>query len=175
MAGYETLSLKLTENLTLAEIDERAEKLNMNRSQFVNMALQMVTSFDLDFWNRIQKYSDGLHIPEWAIIQNMLIDRFAREEAWMAVFGKPNSKIDDFIFFNTPDGPALLTGSEFAEIKYEHYTRQFEAELFKKAIAKQKAGRQLTDREAAIIKKFKSLEGYPGEYEDRIEEELNED
>jgi len=175
---YDGLSVRLNkELLTLEQIDEQAQKLDMNRSKFVILALQMLVNFDVDFWKKIESYSKGLNIPEWAVIQNMITDRFAKEEAQRTVFGKSNSKLDDFMFFNTPNGPVLLTGSEFARIKYDNYVKEFEAKLFQRASVKQKAGKQLTDREQKIVEKFESIVGFEDEYdpdENVTQEELEE-
>lgn len=125
---YQTLSMKLTGDITLESIDKRATELNLKRSEFVNLAIEMLLKFDLGFWQKVKKFSERLHIPEWAVIQNMLIDRFARDEAYLMVYGEDKSRMDDFIFCNTLNGPKLLTGPELAEIKLEKYKREYEVQ-----------------------------------------------
>lgn len=163
---YQTLSMKLTGDITLESIDKRATELNLKRSEFVNLAIEMLLKFDLGFWRKVKKFSERLHIPEWAVIQNMLIDRFARDEAYLIVYGEPKSRLDDFIFLNTLEGPTLLTGSEFEKVKLDSYILTFEGELFKKARAKRKAGKTLTEREKIIFEKYESQKGFEDEYDE---------
>jgi hypothetical protein len=124
MADYETLSLKLTNNITLADIDKRAGEIGMSRSQFVNMALEMILSFDNELWQRISNYSEGLHIPEWLVIQNMLIKRFAEEAAHIEVWGPSTKMLDEFVNF---DGKTA-TGEELFNMLKQRAKKEEERE-----------------------------------------------
>jgi hypothetical protein len=116
MAKYENLSLKLTQGISLDDIDNRARELGLNRSQFVNLALTGMINFDLSIWKKIQEYSKSLNLPEWIIIQNMIIKIFAEREAEVESSSKPII-LDEFV--QTSNG--MLTGQAL----YDHIKKQY--------------------------------------------------
>lgn len=127
MSELENLSVKFNkETLTLEKIDERAKDLGLNRSKFVVLALQMMINFDPAFWGRIQSYSKGLNVPEWVVIQNMLIKRFAKEEAEYEVCGEKATILEEFLTLQESSGPRMATGKELFKILKEHYVKEYE-------------------------------------------------
>lgn len=130
MDRYDSLSVRLIKDvLTLGQIDKRAEELGLNRSQFVTQALLMLVNFDLEFWERIQAYNKALNLPEWKVIQNMLLKRFALEDAEFQVLGGKGKNLDEFINFHDEAGLRVRTGEELYNILKERYVREFEREL----------------------------------------------
>ena len=178
MTGFKTLSIKLNpNNLTLEEIDKRAEELGINRSQFTALALQTLINFDLNFWKKIQSYSEGLNQPEWLIIQNMLIKRFARD-AEVQVFERKSKMLDEFMNFHDEAGPRVPTGKELYKILKEQYVLEFEQKLLRQALAEEAAGSPLHPKEKAILKKYRDITTANDKFdEDELitEEELNEE
>jgi len=174
---YDALSVRLIrELLSLEQIDKRASELGLNRSQFVTKALLMLVNFDLDFWKKITRYAENLRIPEWLVIQNMLIKRFAREDAEAQVFGRQSKMLDEFISFYDETGPRTPTGEELYNILKAQYVFEFERKLLRQALAEEATGTPLHPREEAILKKYrdKLIKDEFDEDEIITEEELNE-
>ncbi len=119
MAKYDALSVRFNkETMTLEQIDKRAKELGLNRSQFVKLALTGMINFDLSIWKKIQEYSKSLNLPEWLIIQNMLIKSLAEREAEAESSSKPII-LNEFI--QTSNG--TLTGQAL----YDHIKRQYKS------------------------------------------------
>lgn len=121
MAKYENLSLKLTQDISLKDIDSRAEELGLNRSQFVNLALKTIINTDHSLWTKIQEYSNQLHLPEWLVMQNMLIKSLAEREAEAESSSKPII-LDEFV----PTSNGTLTGQDL----YDHIKKQYKNKDF---------------------------------------------
>lgn len=156
MAEYDTLSLKLTGDIRLTDIDNRAEELGLNRSKFVNLALEMMVNFDLDFWKRIQKYSEELQVPEWMVIQNLLIKRFALEEAGCELLGHSPKPFDEFVFIQRKDGIKKLTGEQLFDRLKMKYTNEMMAKIVRVALDKEKTGSPLFPDEQEALKKYRA-------------------
>lgn len=63
------------------DIDIKAKELGMDKTEFILNAIDMMLNFDEDFYKKIQGYSEGLNIPEYLIIQNMIIKNMAMDAA----------------------------------------------------------------------------------------------
>lgn len=155
MPEYDALSVRLNkETMTLEQIDKRAEELGLNRSQFVTLALQMMVNFDLVFWQRIQKYSTELHIPEWMVIQNMLIERFGREAAKLEVWGRQHPHIlDEFTSVRDQNGVRTLTGGELFDVIKKKYYQIETRKKIDSLLKKETHGIPLKDEEKQFLKK----------------------
>lgn len=174
---YDALSVRLIKkSLSLEQIDKRASELGLNRSQFVTKALLMLVNFDLDFWKKIARYAENLRLPEWVVIQNMLIKRFAREDAEAQVFGRQSKMLDEFISFHDETGPRTPTGEELYNILKAQYVLEFERKLLRQALAEEAAGTPLHPKKEAILKKYrdKLIKDEFDEDEIITEEELSE-
>ena len=155
MPEYDALSVRLNkETMTLEQIDKRAEELGLNRSQFVTLALQMMVNFDLVFWQRVQKYSTELHIPEWMVIQNMLIERFGREAAKLEVWGRQHPHIlDEFTSVRDQNGVRTLTGGELFDVIKKKYYQIETRKKIDSLLKKETHGIPLKDEEKQFLKK----------------------
>lgn len=110
------LNIRLTKDMpSLEEIDEAAKRYDMNRTELTMLGLEMLMSFDEEFYNRLKVYSDSMRIPMWLVIQNMLIKRMAEEQAEKDIWGDAPRMLPEFMF--TVDGP--LTGEALFNTLYE--------------------------------------------------------
>lgn len=120
MADYRRISFVLpTDSKWDAEaLATKAKNLGMTRNELIVKAVDMFYNYDDEFLKYIKHYSDGLNIPEYLIIQNMIIWRMGKEAAEREVYGSLNKILDEFLQVHDEKGPRTLTGKElFAVVK----------------------------------------------------------
>lgn len=104
------------------DLEAKAEKHGMNKSEFMIMAIDTFMGFDDDFIKTMQKYADGLHTEMFIVIQNMIIRQLARNEARKNVVGKAGEILDQFLTIDRGDGPYMMTGNELMDHLVKKYT-----------------------------------------------------
>ncbi|MFW5686595.1 MAG: hypothetical protein ACOCXL_00245 [Halanaerobium sp.] len=62
------------------EIDWKAEQLEMNRSEFLNLAVEVLVNFDDRFLKKLKTYSERLRLSMPELITQVMIRRFAEIE-----------------------------------------------------------------------------------------------
>jgi len=132
MAEYKriTLVLPASSKWDAEDLAAKAEKIGMTRNELIIKAIDMLYNFDDDFLKYIKHYSDGLKIPEYMVIQNMIILRMGEEAAQREVHGSLRKSLDEFIHVIDDKGPRTLTGKELYTVvknsKVEELKRQKE-------------------------------------------------
>ena len=113
---------------TLRSIDDRADELGMSRTQFVLYAVKMVLSYDKAFFKTIRKIADDLHIHESIVIQNTIIDEWARQKARAEIYGDKDEQVRSFPIVRRLEGARMLTGDELFNHLYNVYLQEFKTE-----------------------------------------------
>lgn len=112
------------------DLEAKATAMGMSKSDLILKAVDMMVNFDDDFLKYIKHYSDGLKIPEYMVIQNMIILRMGEEAAQREVHGSLRKSLDEFIHVIDDKGPRTLTGKELYTVvknsKVEELKRQKE-------------------------------------------------
>ena len=132
MADYRRISFVLpTDSKWDAEaLATKAKNLGMTRNELIVKAVDMFYNFDDEFLKYIKHYSDGLNIPEYLIIQNMIIWRMGEEDAQREVWGSFREALPEFFHVHDDRGPRTLTGKELYNVakdsKVEELKRQKE-------------------------------------------------
>jgi hypothetical protein len=127
-------------NLTIRDFDNRAEDLGLkNKSELMRKGVDMMMNFDLDFYKKIQSYATGLNVPEYMVIQNMIINLLAQREAKAKVWGSNSDILLEFISVaNSETGDyKMLTGNDLKKHLLEYYIRQEQKE-YDRVISEQK-------------------------------------
>jgi len=105
------------------DIRAKAAELDIKPSEFVLKALDAALGFDNDFVKRITAYADALNVPLHIVIQNIIIDRWAREEAEDAV--NPQQRIRlEYLTVTDDKGTRMLTGEELRKHLFDLYYRE---------------------------------------------------
>ena len=88
--------------------------------------IQLMLSIDPVVLSRIRYLSQAIGVKEWLIIQNTIIDSWARQEARIIVKGhQPNQPMPEFAFQELEDGTKnVLTGKELFNTLVEMYKQQ---------------------------------------------------
>lgn len=97
-----------------------AERHGMNLAELLRTGGNLVSGFDPAFWQRIKTMSKRMHIPEFLIIQNLMLDAMAKTQAEKDVLGFAPS--DDGLFIITESGP--YTGTDFFDHRYRQHSRR---------------------------------------------------
>lgn len=131
MSKYERINVAIPVNnkWNLSDLEKRAEELGLDRNEFVLKAVDMMMNFDNDFLNYIKHYADGLKIPEYLVIQNMIIKIMADKEAKTEVYGAHSEILDEFINVVDNKGARTLTGNELKKILKDRDLREYKKEL----------------------------------------------
>lgn len=108
------------------DIEAKAKELGMEKSEFILNAVDMMMNFDEVFLKKIQRYSNGLHIPEWLVIQNMIIKRMADESAEFEVFGTGKRVLDEFVMAGDEDNHRTITGDELFNHLKKLYIQKYQ-------------------------------------------------
>ena len=112
------------------DLEAKATAMGMSKSDLILKAVDMMVNFDDEFLKYIKHYSDGLNIPEYLIIQNMIIWRMGEEDAQREVWGSFREALPEFFHVHDDRGPRTLTGKELYNVakdsKVEELKRQKE-------------------------------------------------
>lgn len=131
MSKYEKLQANIPggSKWDLNAVDGRAKELGLDRSELIIKAVDLMMNFDNDFLEYIKYYAEGLKIPEYLVIQNMVITRMADEEAQKEVHGKLTGFVEGFMSTIDDKGPRQITGKELKNILKDLKVREYKKEL----------------------------------------------
>jgi|GEM_PF-6968878 len=159
------LQVKLT-NEQKGKIQAEAEKQNLKVSEYVLTALDFFTGSDSFFWEKIKTIGRKSGIPEYLLIQNLLLTLLANREAHFKVFGYLEEPMIEFMI--NERGP--ITGEELFNIQLANAIKQFENEKEQTLIKKAQYGPLSIEEQAWLddhrvkadrdetLKKFKEYE-----------------
>lgn len=133
MSKYERLSssIPVDNDWKLKDIEKKAEELKLDKNDFIIKAVDMLMNFDNEFIKYIEKYSKGLKIPEYLVIQNMIIKQMADKEAKKEVYGELQELLEEFMVIHDEKGPRTATGQELKKILKDKAVREYKKELEK--------------------------------------------
>lgn len=114
---------------TPEDINNKADNMGLSRNEFIVKAIDIFMNFDKEFLDYIKYYAEGLQIPEYLVIQNMVIVRMADEEAQKEVYGDLGGMVEGFLSTIDKKGPRQITGKELKDILKDKYTREYKNQL----------------------------------------------
>ena len=65
----------------ISDIEVKAKKLGITKSELIMKAITLIMNLDDELCSKIQIYSKSANIPEWVVIQNLLIETMASRAA----------------------------------------------------------------------------------------------
>jgi len=152
MANELIQARKTNDTYTLADLDHKAAELGMNRSELINKAVDILMGFDAVFFKKIQGYSEGLHIPEWLVLENMIIKRMADEAAEIEVYGGGTRLLDEFMLVGDGAEHRSVTGEELFNSLKGQYVIKYERKLVRQLLGEEKYGLVDAKGKALLIK-----------------------
>jgi len=85
--------------------------------------------FDDNFKEYLMKFSEGVKLPPALVVQNIILAKFARDKAFMDVYGATESLLFEFPGRTGEDGETyLITGAELFDIIYQMEKQKLEIE-----------------------------------------------
>jgi hypothetical protein len=96
----------------LEDIEVKAKSLGIEKGDFILKAVDMLMNFDNGFYQRIRQYSTGLKVPEYVVIQNMIINQIAKKSAETKVWGEHQRLLKEFAFAGEGENMRIITGEE---------------------------------------------------------------
>ncbi len=107
------------------ELEEKAAKYGMKKSDFVFMAVDAFINFDDEFLQTLKKQSARLHIPMYIMIQNTIISNIAKNRAKNEVCGGMPGQLDEYPMFSDASDSYMLTGKALEEYLFDQYVKEF--------------------------------------------------
>lgn len=98
-----------------SELEAKAEELGLNKSELIIKAVDFFMNFDNAILNYIKDYSENLNIPEYLVVQNLIIKLIADDEAKAEVYGNRTELLSEFRFIMENGVPRTVTGLELKE------------------------------------------------------------
>jgi len=109
------------------EVEARAKELGFNKtSDFILSAVNFFMNMDKSVYDRLQALGESLHLPAYMIVQNKLINLWAKEQAEAAVLGITQRIRPEFISVSDGKGYRTMTGDELFGHLYDLYKREAE-------------------------------------------------
>jgi len=116
-----TLGVRVTAE-EAENIDDKAKKKDMNLSEYVRESIFMFSNFDDNFIEFITRFSKDLNIPVQMVIQNIVINKLARDAAREEIWGAEGQEpMVEFQLTNK----GFVTGKELFDNLFESYSREF--------------------------------------------------
>ena len=110
-----------------ADIDKKAKEFGLKKGDFILFAVDFILNLEKGTLKYIDHYAKGLKIPFHLVVQNLLIDRMAKEDAKSKVYGPGGAEsLNMFIHTIDDKGPRTLTGKELYEVLKASYIQEFE-------------------------------------------------
>lgn len=96
------------------DVERKAKALGLEKTEFIMKAIDMIMNFDDVFLNRIIEYSEGLKVPEYMVIQNMIIKNMALDSAKVETntWTSKDKLMSEFQSVNEKGILKMLTGEE---------------------------------------------------------------
>ena len=108
------------------DLEAKATAMGMSKSDLILKAVDMMVNFDDEFLKYIKHYSDGLNIPEYLIIQNLVIKQIAKSQAKKKVWGAENRRLEEFIMVEDSKGSRMLTDQELLRALKDMYILNYQ-------------------------------------------------
>lgn len=124
MPKNEFLSAKLPGHLSHKDVDSMAKKHGLSRAAFIIKAVENWGYFDVKVLKRLEEYARRLNTSLPVVMENMIIDRLAREAAETKVTGTVDRVLHEFI--STSKG--MVRGEELYNSLKSMYVSNFEQE-----------------------------------------------
>jgi len=131
MTKYERIvtAIPVASKWDLSDIEVRAAELGIDKNEFVIKAVDLLMNFDNDFLNYIKYFAEGMKLPEYLVIQNMIFFRKLDEEAQNEVFGSSTKMVEGFMSVTDEKGTRALTGKELEKHLKPMKIKQYKAQL----------------------------------------------
>ena len=131
MVKYERINtaIPVDNDWNLEDINKKAEEMGLDRNEFIIKAVDLLMNFDNEFLKYIEKYSKGLKIPRYLVIQNMIMKQIADKEAKKEVYGPTGEVLKEFTQVEDDKGARTLTGQELKKLLNDEYIKKYKAEL----------------------------------------------
>lgn len=116
------------------EVEKKAKELGMeNKSELMLKALDLYMNFDNVFLKRVKEISENLIIPEYLVIQNMIIKQFSLDAAKVETntWGGTDRLMPEFQFVNEEGKRRILTGEELFNSLKQNYINQIKLDKIK--------------------------------------------
>jgi hypothetical protein len=100
----------------ISDIDAKAKKLGITKSELVMKAITLMMNLDDELCSKIQIYSKSANIPEWVVIQNLLIETMASRAAKIELgtfIGEDATLVKIVTVPDGSDGVKIATPAEY--------------------------------------------------------------
>lgn len=145
----ERLAIRLNENdFSNEDLDKKAEKLDITRTDLVKKAIKVVLELDPLFIKNIDKIAKNANVNFADVIKGFAVRRIAEIDARKEVWGSSTVLKE----LQTTD-QGSLDSNELYKLLKDEFIFRMEREKFSQIMGKQKAGLDLNEEEEKFLEK----------------------
>jgi len=116
------------------DIEAKAKEMGIEKSELVLKAVDMIMNFDKTTYQKIEAMSEGLKLPEWLVIQNLIINTFADKAADRDLNGNRPEILKEFTAMSDGEDYKILTGVPLYDRLKEYHTKKYQELKDKKKV-----------------------------------------
>jgi len=115
--NYEKLqaNIPVGADFTIADIDEKAKELGIERTELVIKAVEIYLNLHDIVINRVNKLAKELQVPEYLILNNLVLENMGINKANIELKGKGYQGSTPFVIVTDELGTRIMTGEELIE------------------------------------------------------------
>ena len=136
-------------------MDETAKALGISRNEMIIRAITLMVNFDKTFYKKLEKYSETVKVPMYLAIQNMIIKRWAQDNAKRNAWGTKDILLE---FSYNEEG--VIPAKELYEMIYQFTFEEETRERFRLLQEEINQGLELRGEDKAFYEEFKPKYGY---------------
>ena len=141
-------------------MDETAKALGISRNEMIIRAITLMVNFDKTFYKKLEKYSETVKVPMYLAIQNMIIKRWAQDNAKRNAWGTKEILLE---FSYNEEG--VIPAKELYEMIYQFTFEEETRERFRLLQEEINQGLELGGESKAFYEEFKPKYGYKPRFE----------
>ncbi len=137
-------------------MDETAKALGISRNEMIIRAITLMVNFDTTFYKKLEKYSENVKVPMYLAIQNMIIKRWAQDNAKKVAWGTNREILLEFSY----NEEGVISAKELYEMIYQFTFEEETRERFRLLQEEINQGLELRGEDKAFYEEFKPKYGY---------------
>lgn len=119
-----TITIPTSNKWHTEDLEKKAEKLGMNKGDFLLEAVNMMMCFDDVFLKKLENQSEALKIPVWLLIQNTIIKNMAEDAAKVETKTARAKLMPEFSYIQEGETKRIVTGEELFDMLKDNFVHQ---------------------------------------------------
>ena len=153
----ELINIRLTKDSPeVSAMDAQAKALGMSRNEMILKAIIMLLDFDSTFYKKLEAYSNNANVSMGTALQNMIIKRWAQDNAKKSVWGADTDILLEF----SQSNEGVIQPRELYEMVYQMAFDEEAKERFNQLQEQINQGLELRGEDKDFYEEFRPKYGY---------------